>query len=214
MGILKVNELTKVINKTVILDNINLTFKFGNIYGIKGSNGSGKTVLLKNICGLMIPTKGEIYLNEIEYLKKDGFLNSAGIIIEYPGFIKDETGYNNLKYLSTIKNCISDDDIKSAMTKVGLDYNDKRKVKKYSLGMNQRLGIAQAIMENPNILILDEPTNSLDEDAIEILRKIVVEYKNNNKLVIIASHDREFLDLVCDEVYIIKRGKIEYENRG
>lgn len=208
MKVLNVNNISKIIKNIPILENINLTFEFGNIYGIKGKNGSGKTVLLKNICGLMRPSKGEILLDGKNYIKEDGFLSECGIIIEYPSFIKNSTGFDNLKYLAAINNLITGEEISNSMIRVGLNPLDRRKVKKYSLGMNQRLGIAQAIMENPNILILDEPTNSLDDDSINVLNEILIEYKKEGKLVLIASHDKEFLNDMCDKIYEIKGGKI------
>ena len=206
--VLEIKGIGKTINNNVILKDVNLSLEFGNIYGLKGMNGSGKTVLLKIICGIMFPTEGEILLDNKSYTKDKKFLESLGALIEYPGFIKDENGFNNLKYLADINSKISDDSIKEAIKRVGLDYTDKRKVKKYSLGMKQRLGIAQAIMENPEILILDEPTNGLDDSGLEIIKDIILENKKENKLVLVVSHDKEFLDLICDEIYFIKNGSI------
>ena len=206
--VLEIKGIGKTINNNVILKDVNLSLEFGNIYGLKGMNGSGKTVLLKIICGIMFPTEGEILLDNKSYTKDKKFLESLGALIEYPGFIKDENGFNNLKYLADINSKISDDSIKEAIKRVGLDYTDKRKVKKYSLGMKQRLGIAQAIMEDPEILILDEPTNGLDDSGLEIIKDIILENKKENKLVLVVSHDKEFLDLICDEIYFIKNGSI------
>lgn len=209
--VLELKNVSKILNNNKILNNINFKFQAGNIYGVKGKNGSGKTVLLKVISGIMYPTTGDILIDNKSYLKNKGFLESTGIIIEYPGFMKDETGFNNLKYLASINAKISDKEIEDAILKVGLDPKDKRKVKKYSLGMKQRLGIAQAIMERPDILLLDEPTNALDDSGIEIMENIIREYKAKGKLVIITSHDKEFLNSICDLIYTIKSGSIVNE---
>lgn len=205
---IKVEKLSKEIKGQVILDEINLSLEKGKIYGFRGRNGSGKTMLFRALTGLIRPTSGTISI-ENKMLHKDlSFPESVGILIEYPGFIPEYTGFSNLKLLSMIQQKISDDDIRVAISQVGLDPNDKRKFKKYSLGMKQRLGIAQAIMEKPDLLILDEPTNALDEEAIDMICNLLLALKKEGKTILIASHDRETLQKVSDIIYYIDSGKI------
>ncbi|PEI67985.1 ATP-binding cassette domain-containing protein [Bacillus wiedmannii] len=205
---LKLNGVSKRIRKHVVLNDINLELYKGKIYGFKGRNGSGKTMLFRLICGLLKPTQGIIEINKKVLNDKISFPESVGAIIEYPGFLPDYTGYNNIKILAEIKNKISEDDIKNILLMVGLDPNDKRKFKNYSLGMKQRLGIAQALMENPDLIILDEPTNALDLEGIELVKKLLLKMKEDNKLVLIASHEKEFLESFSDEIFTIEKGEI------
>lgn len=200
----EIKNASKRIKGQMVLDNINLTLHDGKIYGIKGKNGSGKTMLLRMISGLIKPTKGELYIggNKLD----QNFPDSIGLLIEYPGFLPNYTGFQNLKLLASIQNIINDEQISGILEKVGLDPKDKRKLKKYSLGMKQRLGIAQAVMENPKLIVLDEPTNALDKNAVNIVRDILIEEKNNNKTIIIASHDTEELNYLCDEIFTIENG--------
>ena len=185
-----------------MLDNITVNFQKGKIYGLVGRNGSGKTVLLKCICGFIKPSQGQIIINENK--KYSDF----GIMFEHAGFLPNYSGYNNLKMLAMIQNKISKDDIIKVMNLVGLDPKSSKKVVKYSLGMKQRLGIAQSIMENQDIIILDEPTNGLDNESVIQIRKIIMELKEKDKLVIISSHFKEDIDLLCDEVMELDKGKM------
>ena len=205
---IKISNVNKTIKKAVILDNINIEFESGRIYGLRGSNGSGKTMLMRAICGLIIPESGEINIDG-DILGKDiSFPKSIGALIENPSFISSYTGFRNLKLLASIQNKISDDEIRDAIKSVGLTPDDKRTFRKYSLGMKQRLGIACAIMENPDIIILDEPVNALDENGIELVRKILKEQKEKGALIIIACHDKTELEYLSDEIYEIYEGKI------
>ena len=205
---IKISNVNKTIKKAVILENINVEFESGRIYGLRGSNGSGKTMLMRAICGLIIPESGEINIDG-DILGKDiSFPKSIGALIENPSFINSYTGFRNLKLLASIQNRISDDEIRSAIKDVGLNPDDKRTFRKYSLGMKQRLGIACAIMENSDIIILDEPVNALDETGIELVRKILKEQKERGALIIIACHDKTELEYLSDEIYEIYEGKI------
>lgn len=203
-----INNLTKKLSNTNVLDNINLKLESGKIYGFVGKNGSGKTMLMRAICGLINPTAGEIIIDNKVLGKDISFPDNVGILIENPGFIPSYSGLKNLKYLARIKNKISDEDIKSVISMVGLDPNDKKSYRKYSLGMKQKLGIAGAIMENPNLLILDEPFNALDEETVENIRSIIKSKKDKENIVILSCHDREEIENICDEIIEIKLGKI------
>ena len=201
-NIIEIKHLTKKIENQLILSDINLCFEEKHIYGIVGRNGSGKTVLLKCICGLMEATQGEVIFNG-KRLKKDmEYIDQLGFLIERPGFLEKLSAYENLRYIASIKR------IAGSLRKVNLDPCDKKKVGKYSLGMKQRLGIAQAFMENPEILILDEPTNGLDESGVKLIRELLLDLKKRRKIIVIASHYQEDIDLLCDKVYVIQNGKI------
>ena len=191
-----------------VLKNINLTLESGKVIGLKGKNGSGKTMLMRAISGLILPTSGKVYINDKELGRHISFPPSIGILIENPSFISNYTGFKNLKILASIQNRISDDEIRDAIRKVGLDPDDKRTFKKYSLGMKQRLGIAAAIMERPDIVILDEPINALDEAGAGLIKGLLDELKANGSLIIIACHDTEELNYLSDEIYEIYDGEI------
>ena len=201
-----VDHVSLQIKNAKLLSDINLTLHSGRVYGLRGRNGSGKTVLMKCICGFMRPTEGKVLVNGKVIHKDMDFLPSAGIIIEEPGFFPNYSGFKNLKILAGIQNTISDDKIRQTMELVGLDSTMKKPVGKYSLGMRQRLGIAQAMMEDPEILILDEPTNGLDEDGVEWFRQFILEQKEKGKLILLASHSREDIEMLSDEVYYMEKG--------
>jgi len=206
---IKITGLNKSIKKVPILSDINIEFQSGRIYGLKGSNGSGKTMLMRAISGLILADSGSVDINGKILGKDISFPDSLGILIENPSFISGYTSFKNLKMLASIQGRIDDDDeINRAIERVGLDPKDKRTYKKYSLGMKQRLGIACAIMEKPEIIILDEPVNALDENGVELVREILQEEKNRGALIIIACHDKEELEFLSDEIYIICDGKI------
>ncbi len=203
---LVVNNVSKLIKRKKILDKVNLTLESGHIYGFVGENGSGKTMLFRAISGLMDITEGEISLDDKILHKDMKVLPNMGIVIENAGLYPEFTGRDNLKLLAKLNSKISDDDICSAIKRVGLQSDDKRIVKKYSLGMKQRIVLAQAIMEKPDILILDEPTNALDENGVEEVRKIIKEECDRGALVLIASHNKEDIYTLTDEVYKVKDG--------
>lgn len=206
-------NLNKTIKGKEILNNINLTLEKGKVYGFFGRNGSGKTMLFRAICGLIKPTSGEIRVNGKRLHKEISFPESVGVIIESPGFWSYYTGFENLKVLAGIKNKITDNEIKKALEKVGLDPEDKRTFKKYSLGMKQRLAIAQAIMERPELIILDEPTNALDEEGINLVRNILLEEKLRGATILIASHNKEDIEILSDYKYKMSDGKLQEFNK-
>ena len=206
MGIIDINNIDLTIGKTNILKNITVSFDEGKIHGLIGRNGSGKTMLMKCICGFIKPTGGEITVDGKRVGKDVDFPKNMGIIIETPGFIPYYSGYKNLKLLAGLNNKISKQEIKKSMEQVGLDPDLKRHVKKYSLGMRQRLGLAQAIMENPKILILDEPFNGLDKDGVADMRKHLLELKERGKTILIASHSSEDIEILCDTVCEMDKG--------
>ncbi|MEK5390625.1 ATP-binding cassette domain-containing protein [Margalitia sp. FSL K6-0131] len=212
----KAEHLSKEIKKQLILKDINLSLKKGFIYGFRGKNGSGKTMLFRALCGLIRPTEGTVTVGGATLGKEMSFPPSVGVLIEYPGFLNGYTGFENLKMLARLKDQIDDERIKESIRLVGLDPDDKRKYRKYSLGMKQRLGIAQAIMEEPELIILDEPTNALDTDGIEELKKLLLDLKKENKCILIASHDKEELNYLSDEIFMMENGKIidHYDIQG
>lgn len=205
---IEVINYTKTIRSTAILKNINLRFEDGRIYGLQGRNGSGKTMLMRAVCGLIRPTSGRVVIDSQCLGEKISFPPSIGVLIENPDFLEGRTALGNLKLLASIKNTATLDDIIRSLEEVGLDPRDKRKYRKFSLGMKQKLGIAAAIMENPKILILDEPLNALDADGIERVRLILRRFKNRGSTVILACHDREELELLSDEIIKIESGEI------
>lgn len=207
-SIIKVDNVIKKFGSEIALNNVSIEFERGKIYGIVGRNGSGKTVLFKTIIGFLKPTSGRIIVDGREIGRDTDFADHIGIIIETPGFLSAYSGYKNLEYLASIKNIIGKKEIKESMERVGLDPNSKKKVGTYSLGMRQRLGIAQAIMENPDILILDEPMNGLDNQGVKEVREILLNLKEEGKSIILASHNKEDIEALCDEVYEMDHGKL------
>ena len=206
--VVRLEDYCKSFKSAEVLKNINLTLESGKVIGLKGKNGSGKTMLMRAISGLILPTSGKVYINDKELGRHISFPPSIGILIENPSFISNYTGFKNLKILASIQNRISDDEIRDAIRKVGLDPDDKRTFKKYSLGMKQRLGNAAAMMERPDIVILDEPINALDEAGAGLIKGLLDELKANGSLIIIACHDTEELNYLSDEIYEIYDGEI------
>lgn len=204
-----IENLSKTIKNNKILDNVNLTFESGHVYGLVGRNGSGKTMLLRAICGLIFPDSGKVIIDGKQLHKDISFPKSCGIIIENTDLLPNFSAFDNLKMLSEIKNTANDNMIKSAIKSVGLDPDSKKKVKTFSLGMKQRLSIAQALFEDPDILLLDEPTNALDEDGVNDVRRILLEQKKKNKLIIIASHNKEDISLLSDTVISVSNGRFQ-----
>lgn len=209
MDAIVVKNLTKKFKEATVLDNVNITFERGKVHGLIGRNGSGKTMLMKCICGIVPPTSGEIFVNEKRIGKDVDIPENVGVIIETPGFLPNYSAFNNLKFLAKIKNKIGKDEIRNAIKSVGLNPDDKKHVGKFSLGMRQRLGLAQAIMENPDLLILDEPMNGLDKDGVADMREYLLDLKAQGKTILIASHSAEDIDILCDTVCEMDKGKLE-----
>lgn len=204
--VIEIKDMSLQIKKHSILKDINFSCEGGHTYGIIGRNGSGKTMLMKCLCGFIRPSSGTVKVLGSEIGKDIDFIPDAGIIIETPGFIAHYSGYKNLKLLAGIQNKISDDDIKNTMRFVGLDPDMKKSTRKYSLGMRQRLGLAQAIMEDPQILVLDEPFNGLDKDGVEDMRNYLNKLKKEGKTILLASHSAEDIEILCDSVYEMDKG--------
>lgn len=205
---IEVINVSKKFKNEQVLQNINLTLEDNKIYGFVGRNGSGKSVLFKMICGYIFADEGKIVVNGKVIGKDVDFPENLGALIETPGFIWYQSGFSNLWYLAKIRNEITKQKVKDTIRLVGLDPDSKKWVGKYSLGMKQRLGIAQAIMEDPKILILDEPMNGLDEKGVEDVRKILLDYKKKGRIILITSHNKEDIQALCDEVFYLKGGKI------
>ena len=208
-NVIEVKEVDLIIGKDQILNNINVSFEKGKIHGLIGRNGSGKTMLMKCICGFVRYTKGEIFVEGQKIGKDIDFPRNIGIIIETPGFIPYYSGYKNLKLLAGLKNKIGKKDIEETLELVGLDPKLKKSVRKYSLGMRQRLGMAQAIMEKPDIYILDEPMNGLDKHGVADMRELLLKLKEQGATIILASHSAEDIEILCDTVHEMDRGNIE-----
>jgi len=204
---IELKDVSKKIKGIEVLKNLNCRFESGKVYGLKGKNGSGKTMLMRAVCGL-IKTSGKIDINGEILGKTISFPRSVGILIENPAFIAGYTGKKNLQVLASIQKRISDEGIVKTLQAVGLDPEDKRTYRKYSLGMKQRLGIAAGVMENPDIVILDEPINALDESGALQVREILKEQKDRGAIVILACHDTEELEFLSDEIINISDGEI------
>lgn len=203
---IQVNDIVLRFKKDILLDHVSYQCEHGKIHGIVGRNGSGKTLLMKCICGFIRPNEGHIYVRDKEIGKDIDFTPDTGIIIETPGFIPYYSGYRNLKVLAAINNRISRKDIENAMYQVGLDPTMKKRVATYSLGMRQRLGIAQAIMEDPSLIILDEPFNGLDKHGVAEIRELLLDLKAAGKTILLASHNDEDIRILCDHVYEMDGG--------
>lgn len=208
--VVKIENVTKIYGKQTVLNNVSLTCEKGKIYGLVGRNGSGKTVLLKCICGLIQPTHGVVRVWGKQIGKDVDFAEDTGFIIEEPGFLPKESALANLKYLASIRGKIGNQEIVKSIETVGLDPFLKKPVGKYSMGMRQRLGIAQAIMEKPDLLILDEPMNGLDNQGVEDIRSVLLSLKETGVTIILASHFKEDISYLCDEVYQMDAGILTY----
>lgn len=205
---LEIKGLTKKFKQRTVLRDINLSLKFGNIYGFIGANGSGKSVFFKTICGFLKPDKGTVTVNGKTIGKEIDFLPSLGVVIEKPGFIENYNQFDNLKYLAQINNIIDDKKIIEVLHRVGLDTNNKEKVKTFSLGMRQRLAIAQAIMEDQKIIILDEPFNGLDKNGCNQIKNLLMELKSPDRLILLTSHIEGDIDSLSDYIFEFSDGKI------
>ena len=205
---LEIKNVSKKIGEDKVLHNINLIMDGGKIYGLQGKNGCGKSMLMRVICGLVLPTEGSVVINGKELGKQLSFPESIGVLIEKPGFLDSYSGYQNLKLLASIQDRIGKNEIIETLKRVGLEEVMDKKYKKYSLGMKQKLGIAAAIMEKPDIVILDEPANALDEKSESRLWEIVKEEKERGALVIISCHTSEILEMISDQIYHMDQGEI------
>ncbi len=209
----RLDQVSRKFGEEWALKEVSVQLERGKIYGIVGNNGSGKTVFMKCICGLLPATSGRIWVGGKEIGKEIDFPESLGVIIETPGFLSGLTGRKNLEILADLRKKIDRTGIGEAMRKVGLDPDMKKQVSKYSLGMRQRLGIAQAIMENPEFLVLDEPFNGLDHRGVEEIRRLLKDLKKEGKTMILASHNAEDIKVLCDEVYEMDAGNLKKQNR-
>lgn len=203
---IEIKNLTKSFKDTTILDNVNITFNEGKIYGLVGPNGSGKSVLLKVICSFYMPTKGEVLINNINYNNGKDFPTNLRALIEKPSFLPDLTGYENLKLLADIQKKATEEDILNTLKSVNLIDEKDKKYHKYSMGMKQKLGIASVLMENPQIMILDEPFNGIEENTKNKLVNILSSLKKD-KIIIVSSHIKEEIESLCDEVFYFENGK-------
>lgn len=202
----EVQNVVKRFRDQVVLKNVSISFEKGQIHGIVGRNGSGKTVLFKCICGLMHPEEGVILVNGKRVGRDVDMPEDIGAIIEAPGFLPNYSGYKNLRFLANIRRKIGKEEILNVLKTVGLDPESRKHVGKYSLGMRQRLGIAQAIMEDPEILILDEPMNGLDNAGVQDIRALLLELKAQGKTILLASHNHEDIAALCDTVHEMDGG--------
>lgn len=207
-SIISVRNVSKSFRESKALDAVSVEFEAGKIHGIIGRNGSGKTVLFKCICGLMYPDSGEIEVEGKRIGKDVDIPQNVGAIIEAPGFLTTFSGYKNLSFLANINRKIKKEEIMQTLELVGLGNTGKKHVGKYSLGMRQRLGIAQAIMENPDILVLDEPMNGLDNRGVDDIRALLLSLKEKGKTILLASHNREDIAYLCDTVHEMNGGHI------
>ncbi|MFL0200481.1 ATP-binding cassette domain-containing protein [Exiguobacterium acetylicum] len=209
MEMIKLEQVTKGYQGNPLFADVDLTIQKGDIVGITGPNGSGKSVLFKMICGFIHPDAGTITVRNEQLGPTRRFPENVGVIIDRPGYIAHKSGFENLKQLAAIRKVITDADIEQAMRTVGLQPGNRQKVKQYSLGMKQKLAIAQAIMEQQDILILDEAFNALDHDSVLRLRELLLSFKKDGKTIILTSHNQQDIDALCDSVYRINQGRLE-----
>ncbi len=208
MNIIEVKDVGKCFKGVWVLDKVTLSFEKGKIHGLVGRNGSGKTMIMKIIAGLVSPTVGTIRVNGKIIGVEQDIPDSLGAIIEVPGFLPNLSGLKNLQYLAGLRDVISDAEIRKAMQLVSLNPDDKKPTGKYSLGMKQRLGIAQAIMENPDVILLDEPMNGLDIQGVQDIRQVLCGLRDEGKTIILSSHHMEDIEALCDTVTQLDNGRI------
>lgn len=211
---LELKDVSKMFGSNEIIKDVSLTMTDGRIYGFIGRNGSGKSVLLKMICGFYAPTSGEILLDDENYIAKQSFPKDTRALIEKPNFLPDLTGYENLKLLASVQNKIGEKEILKVLEQLNLTKEKDKKYSKYSLGTKQKLGIAQVLMENPSLIILDEPFNGVECETVGKIRNLLKEEVKKKKIIIIASHIREDIDLLADVVYEVDAGEVKLKGKG
>lgn len=209
MTLIEMKDVSKSYKRLVLFENTDLSIEKGKIYGLIGPNGSGKSVLFKMMCGFVFPDHGTVTVRGIQLGKQNRFPDNFGVIIDRPGYLGNKTGFENLKYLAMIQNQITDKQIKDTMTAVGLQSSARQKVKNYSLGMKQKLALAQAIMEDQEVLLLDEPFNALDIDSVEKIRDLLFSLKVQGKTIVMTSHNQEDIDILCDHVFRVRNYGLE-----
>lgn len=209
LSLIKIEKVSKSFKGNILFEQASASFDKSKIHGIIGHNGSGKSVLFKMICGFVNPDQGNIIIDSKYRSKSSTFPKQIGFIIDRPGYIPGKTGFDNLKKLADIQRLITDEDIKNTMIRVGLQPDARQKVKHYSLGMKQKLALAQAIMENQEVLLLDEPFNALDQESVQNIRNMLIDFKEDGKTILLTSHNKEDIDLLCDHVYQINQRRLE-----
>ena len=205
---IKVDNVTKIIKKVKVLYHLSMQLEYGKITGLKGINGSGKTMIMRIISGLIRPTEGKVFINGRELKKEMDFPESIGVLIDSPAFLDGYSAYDNLRYMASVKNKVSGEEIKDLLKKVELADAGKKKYKYFSLGMKQRLGIAAAIMEHPDIILIDEPTNALDSKGVEMVKCILQQEKERGALIVLTCHDYSVLKELSDSIYFIEEGRV------
>ena len=205
---IEVKSVTKVLRKITVLEDVNLILESGTIYGLRGVNGSGKTMLMRLIAGLIRPTRGEVFLDGKQLGKDLSFPPDMGMLIENPAFLDSYTAAQNLRLLAGIRKKVGEERIREVLEQVGLGWEDKRKYRQFSLGMKQRLGIAGAVLEHPQLLLIDEPTNALDTDGVEMVQELLLEEKKRGALIVLACHDFSILQSLSDVLYSVKEGRV------
>lgn len=206
---IQVKNATKYIRGSLILQNVDLKLEGGKVYGLQGPNGGGKTMLMRLICGLIRPTEGQVIIDGKQLGRDMDFPPSLGLLIENPAFLPGYTGLQNLELLARLQGKVQTEQIRQTIADVGLEPDDKRKYRKYSLGMKQRLGIAAAIMERPELILLDEPTNALDEKGVARIMELIRRERDRGALIIMACHDASVLENVSDEIFTVAEGHVE-----
>lgn len=205
---IEVKSVTKVLRKITVLEDVNLILESGTIYGLRGVNGSGKTMLMRLMAGLIRPTRGEVFLEGKQLGKDLSFPPDMGMLIENPAFLDSYTAAQNLRLLAGIRKKVGEERIREILEQVGLGWEDKRKYRQFSLGMKQRLGIAGAVLEHPQLLLIDEPTNALDTDGVEMVQELLLEEKKRGALIVLACHDFSILQSLSDVLYSVKEGRV------
>lgn len=205
---IEIHGLTKRIKGNEVLKGIDLQLEGGKIYGVQGKNGCGKTMLMRSIAGLILPTEGEIVINGKKLHRDISVPESIGILIENPSFLGEYSGFENLKMLASINLSLADEEIDELLEQVGLSEQRDKKFGKYSLGMKQRLGVAAAIMGNPEIILLDEPINAIDGEGVEQMRQVILGMRDEGRIIIVACHDKEEMELLADEIIVMVEGEV------